>query len=62
MKSALRGEAKNKSQSQNHLRGEVSPSLRPAAVRPFSATPSTGAGRPRNAPPKVKIKTSTSKI
>jgi hypothetical protein len=47
---------KSKNQIQKHLRGEVSPTLqRKAALPPFfSATPSAGAGRPRNAPPKVK--------
>jgi hypothetical protein len=36
---------------QNHLRGEVSPSLRPAAMRLFSATPSAGVSPPQRPQP-----------
>jgi putative protease len=41
---------KLKNQNQTHTRGEVSPTLRPAAARLFYATPSAGGSAPRNAP------------
>jgi len=47
----------SQNQIQKYLRGEVSPSLQPVGqknARQFSASPSTGADRPRNAHPKVK--------